>query len=338
MGLAYASKQGYFGLIKEVTYGVTPSSGTPLFFPIEDDVAITLGQKFLANEGLVGSPVATIDQVQGVRSDEYDFKTYIYADTFPLLLVAALGGVDTVTGSGPYTHIIKLLNSPTTGSQSPSFSLMLFDGANFWTSAGGRMGNLEITASSDGTAQVSTKFFLNPSAPTTTAPTVFASPSFSSEVMIPGWSFAANINSTAIPYIETCTLTIERSTAPIFTAGQQAPYDNFQGPAKVTGKMTAVVASQSDPWTVASSGQGLTRDQIPVTLIFTDPNDQTSSTQHSVEFIMSKTQFMNPKRSQGKLYVEVDSDFEAIADSTDATTGVSPMSTTTVNDTSTAYN
>jgi hypothetical protein len=337
MALAYASRNGYLGIVKEATYGTTPTTGVS-FIPVADDVAITLGQKFLANESLVGSPVMTIDEVQGVRSDDITFKCGIYADTFPLLLVAALGGTDSVTGAGPYTHVIKLLNSASTGSQPPSFSIMLFDGANYWTMAGCRLDSLEIPFSSDGTVDATSKFIGNPATSGTSAPTGFASPTFSSEVMIPGWSVSATINSVSIPYINSGTLTIARNTAAIFTEGSQSSYDNFAGPIKVTGKMTAIVASQSDPWSAASPAQALTRDQIATVLTFTDPNDVTSATDHSVSFTMTKTQYMNPKRSQGKLYVEVDADFEAVSNSTDASSGVSPIQSTTINNTSTAYN
>ena len=338
MALAYASRNGYLALIKEVTYATTPSSGTAYFIPVADDVAITLGQKFLANESLVGSPVQTIDEVQGVRSDEIEFKSYLYADSFPILLAAALGGTDTVTGSGPYTHGIKLLNSATTGSQPPSFSVMLFDGANYWTLAGCRLDTLEIQFSSDGTAEASVKFIGNPAASATSAPTVFATPSWTSVVEIPGWSVGVSVAATSLAYIESGTLTIARQTQAIFTEGNQTAYDNFAGPIKVTGKMTAVVATQSDPWTAASPAQALTRDQVATVITFTDPNDQVSATNYSIAFTMSKTQFMEPKRTQGKLYTQVESNFEAVANSTDASTGFSPIASTTINDTSGAYN
>jgi hypothetical protein len=53
---------------------------------------------------------------------------------------------------------------------------------------------------------------------------------------------------------------------------------------------------------------------------------------------MTKTQYMNPARKQGKNYVEVNVDFEGVSNSTDTATGLSPIQTSTVNNTSTAYN
>ena len=337
MGLAYASRNGYLAVVKETSYGVTPTTGWT-FIPVSDDVALALGQKFLANEALIGSPVATIDQVQGVRSDDITFKCGLYCDTFPLLVVAALGGTDTVTGSSPYTHTIKLLNSPSTGSQSPSFSIMLFDGANYWTMAGSRLDSLEIPFSSDGTADATVKFIGNPAASTTSAPTGATVTNPSAEVMIPGWSFTATVATVLLPYIGSGTLTIARNTGAIFAGGAQAAYDNFQGPIKVTGKMTAIVATQSDPWSAASPAQALTRDQVATILTFTDPNDVTSATDHSISFTMTHTQFMEPARKQGKNYVEVDANFEGISNSTDATTGESPVQAAIINATASAYN
>ena len=337
MALAYASRNGYLAIVKETSYGVSPTTGFS-FIPVADDVAITLGQKFLANEAIVGSPVMTIDEVQGVRSDDITFKTYLYADTFPLFLVAALGGTDAVTGSTVYTHVIKLLNSPSTGSQPPSFSIMLFDGGNYWLMAGCRLDTLEIPFTSDGTAEATVKFIGNPATSTTSAPTgtTFANPS--SEVMIPGWSVSVTVATVLLPYIASGTLTIARNTAAVFAEGSQTAYVNFAGPIKVSGKMTAIVATQADPWSAASPAQALTRDPVATVLVFTDPNDVTSATDHSVSFTMSKTQYMDPKRTQGKSYVEVEANFEAVSNSTDTSTGLSPIQSTTINAVSTAYN
>ena len=337
MATAYASRNGYLAIVKEATYGTSPTTGFS-FIPVADDVAITLGQKFLANEALVGSPVQTIDEVQGVRSDEITFKCSLYADTFPLLVVAALGGTDAVTGSGPYTHVIKLLNAASTGSQHPSFSIMLFDGSNYWMMAGCRLDTLEIPFTSDGTTEATAKFIGNPAAPTTSAPTGTGSPTFSSEVMIPGWSVAVTVATISLAYIQSGTLTISRSTQALFAEGSQTAYLNFAGPIKVTGKMTAIVATQSDPWSAASPAQALTRDQVATVLTFTDPNDQTASTNHSIAFTMTKNQFMEPKRTQGKLYVEVESNFEAVSNTTDGSTGYSPIQSSIINGTATAYN
>jgi len=335
MALAYASRNGYLALIKEVTYGTTPASGTATFIPVDADVALALGQKFLANEALVGSPVATIDQVQGVRSDDITFKCGLYADSFPLLIAAALGGTDTVTGVGPYTHVIKLLNSASTGSQPPSFSVMLFDGANYWTMAGCRLDTIEIPFASDGVTDATVKFIGNPATSATSAPTVFATPSWSSVVMIPGWSVAVTVATVSLAYIQSGSLLISRGTTALFTEGTQTAYVNFAGPIKVTGKMTAVVATQSDPWTAASPAQALTRDPVATVLTFTDTNDTNTPT---ISFTMTKTQFMEPKRTQGKLYTEVEANFEAVSNPTDASTGFSPIASTTINNTSAAYN
>jgi hypothetical protein len=54
MALAYASRNGYLAIVKEATYATAPTTGFS-FIPVADDVAITLGQKFLANEAIVGS-------------------------------------------------------------------------------------------------------------------------------------------------------------------------------------------------------------------------------------------------------------------------------------------
>jgi hypothetical protein len=77
---------------------------------------------------------------------------------------------------------------------------------------------------------------------------------------------------------------------------------------------------------------------LATVITFTDPNDVTATVNHSVAFTMSKTQYMEPKRTQGKAYVEVEANFEAISNATDTASGLSPISTTTINAVSAAYN
>jgi len=65
----------------------------------------------------------------------------------------------------------------------------------------------------------------------------------------------------------------------------------------------------------------------------TDPND----TGHSFAVTMTSVQFHDVKRTRGKEYTEVEVSFTANANATDASTGYSPIATTTINGVSTAY-
>ena len=155
--------------------------------------------------------------------------------------------------------------------------------------------------------------------------------------MIPAWDTTITVAGTTYTYIQDGTLTLARKTAPIFTMGAQAPYQNFAGPIEVTGKFTAVVNSLTDPWSTGSGATALTRSPQALVITFTDPNDSISATQYSVSFTMTQAQFQNVKRTRGKAYTEVEVEFTANADATDATTGYSPIQANIVNATSTAY-
>ena len=333
---AYLVANSYLGIMPEATRGTLNSGGTPVYIPVTAP-QVTPMQTFLRDEALRGSPVMVYDQVQGVRHDEYDAKFYLFADTFPNLVKAVLGGTDTVTGAGPYTHNIKLLNNPSIGSQPQSYSIMDFDGANFFTLLGAQADQLEISFGAEAAAEATVKFMANPYTSGTSATSPFSAPSLSTVHMIPAWDTVISVAGTPYTYIQDGTLTLARKTAPIFTMGAQAPYQNFAGPIEVTGKFTAVVNSQSDPWSTGTGATALTRSPQALVITFTDPNDSSGGTQFSVSFTMTQAQFQNVKRTRGKAYTEVEVEFTANADATDATTGYSPIQANIINATAAPY-
>ena len=333
---AYLVANSYLGIMPEATRGTLNSGGTPVYIPVTAP-QVTPMQTFLRDEALRGSPVMVYDQVQGVRHDEYDAKFYLFADTFPNLVKAVLGGTDTVTGAGPYTHNIKLLNNASIGSQPQSYSIMDFDGANFFTLLGAQADQLEISFGAEAAAEATVKFFTNPYTSGTSATSPFSAPSLSTVHMIPAWDTVISVAGTPYTYIQDGTLTIARKTAPIFTMGTQAPYQNFAGPIEVSGKFTAVVNSTSDSWSTGTGATALTRSPQALVITFTDPNDSSGGTQFSVSFTMTQAQFQNVKRTRGKAYTEVEVEFTANADATDATTGYSPIQANIINATAAPY-
>ena len=333
---AYLVANSYLGIMPEATRGTLNSGGTPVYIPVTAP-QVTPMQTFLRDEALRGSPVMVYDQVQGVRHDEYDAKFYLFADTFPNLVKAVLGGTDTVTGAGPYTHNIKLLNNASIGSQPQSYSIMDFDGANFFTLLGAQADQLDISFGAEAAAEATVKFMANPYTSGTSATSPFSAPSLSTVHMIPAWDTVISVAGTPYTYIQDGTLTIARKTAPIFTMGTQAPYQNFAGPIEVSGKFTAVVNSTSDSWSTGTGATALTRSPQALVITFTDPNDSSGGTQFSVSFTMTQAQFQNVKRTRGKAYTEVEVEFTANADATDATTGYSPIQANIVNATAAPY-
>lgn len=320
----YQTNNSFLGLGIEATRGT--ASSAIKWIPITSP-QVTPMQTFLRDEALRGSAVAVYDHVAGVRHDEYDVKGFLYPDTFPVLVRGILGGTDTVTGTAPYVHTIPLLNN-VAGSQPPSLTIQDFDGANTFQMLGAQMSDLNLTFGAEAAVEWSSKFVGNPytniAVPTAT---------FGTQPFVPGWNVSVSIGGTSVAYVIDGEINIARNTASIHTMGTQAPRVNFAGPIDVSGRMTLVVDSTSDLFTIGSSAYGLYDNPQIVIVTLTDPTNSYSST-----FTMSKVQFTDPKRTRGKAYVEVEVSFSAAANNTDSGgTGYSPIKIVTTNGISTAF-
>ena len=320
----FMTANSFLGLGLETTRGTAAAS--PTFIPITSP-QVTPMQVFLRDEALRGSPTTVYDQVVGVRHDEYDVKGYVYGDSFPILLRAVLGGTDSVAGANPYTHTIKLLNDSTTGSQPPSCTIQDFDGATAFQMTGAQASELSLSFGAEQAAEWTAKFVANPY-------TQIAKPSasFSSAVMVPGWNITTSIGGSSLAYIAEGEIRMARNAAPIFTMGTQAPRTNFAGPLEVSGRLLAVVESSSDIFSNATNGYALFRSPQATVITLTDPVSN-----NSVAFTMTKAQFQDVKRQRGKAFVEVEVNFTANANTTDASSGYSPIATVTTNNVSAAY-
>ena len=320
----FMTANSFLGLGIENTRGTAAAS--PTFIPITAP-QVTPMQVFLRDEALRGSPTTVYDQVAGVRHDEYDVKGYVYGDSFPILLRSILGGTDTKAGAGPtYTHGIKLLNNQT-GSQPPSVTIQDFDGATAFQMTGAQMSELSLTFGAEAAAEWTAKFMGNPytqiSAP---------SPSITSASFVPGWNITTSIGGSSLAYIAEGEIRMNRNAAPIFTMGTQAPRVSFAGPLEVSGRLLAVVETTSDIFSNATNGYALFDGPQATVITLTDPVSS-----NNIAFTMTKAQFSDVKRQRGKAFVEVEVNFTANANATDATTGYSPIATVTTNNISTAY-
>ena len=79
---------------------------------------------------------------------------------------------------------------------------------------------------------------------------------------------------------------------------------------------------------------GLAYDKQVVNMTFTDPNGGTS---HAVYLQMSRVQFLQPKVDRGSPYVMVTTNFNAEANTTDAVSSYSPLTSHVLNAVSAAY-
>jgi hypothetical protein len=272
-----------------------------------------------------GSPVMHYDQVPGVRYDGFSGKTHLYSDVFPNLVRAALGSTDTVASVGPslWTHTIGLNNSPNTGSQSPSYSILNNSVDKIYQITGARLNDLSLTFAANAAVEANFTWVGNISTNVASVAVVE-----STQHLVPAWNCAASIAGASVAVVESGSLDIKRDTKSIFTLGQQGPYNNFQGPLSVTGKLAFVVEA-GEPW----YADALTRDQLQVILNFVDP-----VTAYSMTFTMSNVQLQKPEIDQSKTYISLSTDFIATADTTDVVTiGYSPLKFVATNGISSAY-
>jgi len=335
MAQAFLTANSYLGLSKEATRGTVGS--TAVWIPVMTP-QVTPKQKFLRDEALRGSPVMVYDQVAATRADDVEFKSYVYADSIGVLLQALLGSDTSTTSGSNYSHALKLLNAASSGSQPASYTLMDFDGANSFTINGAQADSMTFSFGAEVAAEATTKFIGNPYTSATTPATPFTSYSNTTLHPIPAWDTTVTIGGTAFTNVSSGEIKIERKTQSIFTMnGTQAPYVNFAGPLEVSGKMTLVVATTTDPFSTGSSGYGLTRDPLATVITLVDPNSPAGA--YQVGFTMTQTQYQNVKRTRGKEYVELEVEFTANANATDggSASTYSPIAATVVNGTSAAY-
>lgn len=276
---------------------------------------VTPMQTFLRDEAFRGSPATVYNQVAGVRHDEYEAKFYLFPDTFPLIAYAALG-TDTVTGTTPKVHTVTLKNDATTGSQPPSVSIIDFDGQQAFQMLDAQATDLKLTFGAEAAIEATTKFVAQPWTQVSTP----SSLTIGSNTFVPGWDVALTIGGSSSGVLVDGEVNLTRSAVPIFTAGQQNPYKTWAGPIDVSGRLKFVVES-TDPILLTANGKyALTQSPQPVVLTFTEP-----TTTYTTVVTMTSVQFHDAKRTRDKAYVEVEANFTANANTTDAASGFSPI-------------
>ena len=323
LNLPLMSANSYFGMAVEAIYGTAASIGT--YTPV-DSPKVSPAPVWLDDSDFRGSPVMHYDQVAGVAKATFDAKTFTYTDVYPNLLRAALGSTDTVTGGGPYVHTIGLLNSASTGSQAPSYTIINNSVDETYQAVASRLNTLSVSFSADAAVENTFQFVTN--LPASIAPISVSTLTESTQHLIPAWNCAASIGGASVSVVESMELDIKRNTNQIFTLGSQSATSNFQGPIEVTGKFVFVVNAGEQYW-----NQALVRNQQAMVLNLVDP-----FTNYSILYQMSAVQLENPVIDTGKAYVTLDCDFIAIANTTDAVTaGYSPIKTVVTNGISQAY-
>lgn len=328
--MPFLKQQAYFGLGVEATRGVAASVSA--YIPCENP-EWTPDVKFGEDMGLRGSPNSVYTEQVLVRDDQLVLKGMTYCDTFPNLLRAALGSVDTVAsvGGGISTHTIGLLNSASVGSQPPSYTLVYFTAGEAGLGVarqftGAQLSELDLEWVADGPLTYTATFLANPAGSVTAG--AYAG---STEQFIPAWGMVASVNSVQSAVLMSGAVNIKRTGVPIWTSGQQGPYRIWAGPLDVSGKVQFVVESGDN--TILD---GTTRVTLPLNFKFVE---QTSG--HYIQLQMTQVQLKEPKLNWGQDYVSVDANFQAEANGTDVQSisggSYSELKSLTSNAQSTAY-
>jgi hypothetical protein len=324
----YLSVQALLAIAKESTRGQLATATTGI--PIDPNPSLKPNLTWAQDKGLRGSPVTRYDDVPLVRHDEYDAKGNVFLDTFPYLILAGLGGPDSVTGTtAPYTHTIKLLNTANAGSQPPSFSLYDYDliqqGSvdNCKAISAAQLDTITMTFAATGALTWSAKFLGNPFVETAKP----AGITYSTEVLVPAYNGNLTIDGTRTYVIESGSLSIKRQTQPIMTIGQQGPFRVWAGPLTVSGKLSIISLKTDQTLT-----QGLTYYKNRFNLQWTDPVSG-----HSMAFALTRVQYESPVVDRSKTYVYSTVNFWAEANTANAATGYSPLTFTVNNGRNTSY-
>ena len=239
--------------------------------------------------------------------------------------LAALMGVDTISGAGPYTHTLTLLNSGLPN----SFTLNKFD--NLLATAR-RVGGCYIeevalsyvSSGNSGQLKIGVKG-RGKIADTVTKPT----PAFSTANIYLGWQAALTLSGSGNTRIIAADITMKRPAEMVFgnNSTQNASTGNV-GEMTVTGKMT-FVPELATPDTEIAYYTGNT--QPATSIVFT-------SGTNTLTLQMTKTAFTDPvDLDPGTDYWKLSMAFEAVANSTDGGTGNSPIKIIAINGRSTQY-
>lgn len=305
------------GLSKESVWGTAVAPAT--FFPVRGAVKVELRQNNLLDEGWTGVAGKDKTFIPGVQWSELDWPDmWFYPDTTPHFIMGMLG-VDTVTGTNPYTHTLTLLN---TGNP-PSYTTSKFDGlvATARQAAGVYFSDVSMKFANPGKFSIAVKG-MGKIPTNATKPTA----SYSSLAPYIPWQAAATIGGSGNTKLIECQLDIKRPLAQIWGFNNTQDQTGIVvSDLEVNLKMTFAAQDYTE------LNYFINNTQPVVSILFT-------SGASTLTLQMSKVAFEDPTNlDHGSPYARVVATGRAISNSTDAGTGNSPIKVIAVNAQSTAY-
>lgn len=296
MGSYAPSALRWLGLGKETVAGTAVA---PTFFVPFNEFSANDIPNTVDDTGIRGTLAGDVFGVyQTTKQSETSIGGMVYPDSIGLLLLAMLG-TDTVTGSTLKTHTFKSV----TTTQPPSLTVSPHDPTtpNMRQLAYSVMAELGFKWAESAALEYSCKLNGKASVVGSTA-----TPTISQIAPILTWQFTASINGVSNINLVAFEINFKRPVAVKFHANNsQDPSIIMAGPLSVTGKMTFEKNGDTELNLALNNTQGA---------IVLDST--AAATQNGIMFTLTKAALKNPQVS-GKDLVEVDFDFTGIYNATD---------------------
>lgn len=297
---------------------LTASVGPTDYIPVESvDWSDEINQ--ITDKGWRGSNVEEYGSTDGTAYAQISLSGAVFPDTFGYLIGGFMGATD-FTGGTPNQHDFSVKN---TGDCQPTGQVLYVAGAvNTRAIAMARYEEVSLTYDPAGFLMYTAKAIGQPSGIVTT-PTS----SFSTVAAAPNWRTMVTLNSVASSTLLSASLQFKRkAVTPIFTQrGVQGPVATFAGPVKVTGKATFLFMDETELALFLNNTQGA----LDLNFAQGSGASATATVAHC-----TKVNFDSAKQVYGKDWLELDTTFTALANTTDATTagtGNSPAKVTLKN-------
>jgi len=307
---ATPSNLQWVGGAREITPG-TPVA-TPSFWIPVDGSSLKYKPNInpLLDSSYRGQMSTDFQQVQGMRFDTLDYKSFIYMDSVYQHCLALCGRPDQVTGSSdPYTHKTSVENGvDNPQAQPPTFTLFWFDGIKCFQMAGCVLGDMKIDVKTDELVSLDASWTGLQATVMAVAPA--NTPSTSKP--IPSWNGVIKIAGTAVNRFSEVSLDYKRDVADVPTINNsQSPLSIFGGGVTCTGSLTALYqGGAADPDLAAY----LANTQASLAVVLAPVGDAV----HSLTLTHSVVAYDDAQPSGSNKWMEIASTVRALANATDA--------------------
>jgi hypothetical protein len=324
----FPSNLQWFGMKKEVTYG-TAQATPDTWIPIDvGSMKYNPDLHTLPDNAARGLMATTYQQVAGMETSTYAYKTFAYLDTAYQHWLATLGYTDTLTGAGdPYTHKTALNNAVTPAAQPPSYTLFWADAAGkVWQSAGAVIDTLKLTVKVDGLVEIEPQWrgmIATAIAPPSNTP--------SGTKPMPAWNSVISINGSPVADGSEVSVEYKRNAAAVETINNsQSPLAVGSFNLEVTGTGIFVYQGSTDARLV----NYLNNTQQAFAVKIAPAGDAV----HSLTLTHTVAAFTAATPQGSNKWMEIVANFTALANATDALDGKqSPAQAVLLTSVSTAY-